>query len=100
MKTCFIEVAECGKRSLAKTDSSVVRRHCVVSPDFKPVGLEERSHVFKQQLVLEDTSGEHNCIDLVAVAKLHNSLDRSRGYATLEGTRNFRYCAVRVDGPG
>jgi hypothetical protein len=50
----IIEITERGKRSLAETDPSIVRRHEMVGPNIKAVGFEERSHIFEQKFVLED----------------------------------------------
>jgi hypothetical protein len=90
---CIVELTECGERSLSKADSTVVRGHRLIDPDLQPMRFEERSHIFEEQIVLEDATREYDRINRSGMATLHDSFDRSCGYATLKGARNLRYRA-------
>src|ERR1700722_1571898 len=60
---------ERGKRRLAEADAAVVRWHRVVCPDLKLLARKQRLQVFQQQVVLEDSAGEHDGINSMLFAQ-------------------------------
>lgn len=78
------------KRGLAETDTAIVGRDQVVSPDSKVTALEKFGEIAHEEFVLKYSARKHNCVDGVVPAKMFGRMVQAGSDAALEGTRDFR----------
>jgi hypothetical protein len=71
---------------LSQTDAAVIRWNRSVRPDFQPLAVQQLSHVGKQQVVLENSSREHNRIHLTVAAQLADRVCQSPSHSALKGS--------------
>src|SRR5271165_4196454 len=79
----IVKLAKCRQRGLTEADATIVGRDVLVGPDIDESGVQTRLQVAQQQLVLECSAAEHDCVQAVRLADRKGSVMQALGHAKL-----------------
>ena len=79
-------IRDCGEGGLAEADAAIVRRNEPIGPNPQMIGLQKVLDIAQQQVVLKDTAGKHDGVELAGLAQGDDCVAKSASNSSLKST--------------